>query len=392
MTEPLSASAAILRIVERARAAGARFVHLESDGDIARFRFRHGGVLAPWSGAPRVEYAQLVARLKGAVGLGTRAISQLERRTFQVDVAGTMVDVDLLIQPGMDGEQVVIGLPGRQGDGKERLTDLGIEDGALTGWRQALRQRRGLILVGASTRGLAQRVASAAVREIDTKGRRVSALLAVRGPAPAGVHRVPVDSGEEWTPAAALRAQFAMDVDVIVIGFTPDEALAAAMVEGALVHDKLIIATMPSRDAVGAIRGMLALGVEPWPLAEALILVHGAAQVRALCSMCKAPQSDTKQALAPYGLSRSQVSKATLFRAHGCGKCGGSGYRGHRILGETAVISAATADAIVEGAGRRALAATLVVGGAHPLRTGGVTVACAGITSLVEVLAETPPS
>ena len=286
---------------------------------------------------------------------------------------------------------MVIGLPGRPKGANPSLTDLGVDEERLKVWQMALRQRRGLILIGASTRGLAQRLATAAAREIDAVRRRITALMAVDGPLPPGVQGVPVSPKEGWSPADALRAQFAMDVDVVLVGFTPDEGLAAAMVEGALVHDKLMIATMPSRDAVGAIRGMLALGIEPWPLAEALTLVHGAAQVRALCSVCATPLAEPKQALAPHGLTRSEINKAKLYSPNGCGKCGGTGFRGHRILGETAMISPATADAIVEGGGRRALAATLVVGGAQPLRRHGIQTACRGLTSLGEILAETPP-
>ena len=203
-----------------------------------------------------------------------------------------------------------------------------------------------------------------------------------------GINQTQVNNKAGLTFASALRSFLRQDPDIIMIGEIRDTETAKIAVEAALTGH-LVIATLHTNDAAGAVTRLEEMGVEPFNISASLLGVLAQRLVRKVCKDCRVEYTPDPEILRRMGLAESEVKGQTLYRGVGCEKCGGSGYNGRYAIHELLTVETAVETAIVQGKSSSEIKDVAVEGGMKTLRDDGVFKAFKGITTLEEVLART---
>ena len=204
------------------------------------------------------------------------------------------------------------------------LNKLGFYDDILLGWKTALQKPSGLLLVTGPTDSGKTTTMCCSLCTLNTGERN---LMAVEDPVEysmAGVNQVEVNEAAGLSYAAALRSFVAQRPDVIMVGEIRDGETARLAAEAA-VDGRLVLATLPTADACGAVPRLLAMGVEPFLVASALQGVLAQRLARSICPKCKEGYPAPADATAQLG---GDYPDASFYRGAGCDFCKGSGYRG----------------------------------------------------------------
>jgi type IV pilus assembly protein PilB len=199
--------------------------------------------------------------------------------------------------------------------------------------------------------------------------------------------------------AAILRAFLRQDPDVILVGETRDRETAKTAIEAALTGH-LVLTTLHTNDAAGAIARLDEMGVEPFMVSGALLGVVAQRLMRRVCSECRIPYTPTREELARFGLSASSEGELTLYKANFlqpneiqearsrnqlCAKCGGAGYKGRSGVYEVMRITERLQNLITDGAPTEAIKEVAVEEGMQTLLAYSLNLVRTGQTTLEEV-------
>lgn len=346
--------------------AGASDIHLtsEADGEFA-VRFRRDGVLvAPAISAPSNPEA-VVSRLKLLAELD---ISERRRpQDGRIRIRGELGALDLRVScvPTLHGESVVLRLLDR-GHDPQALESLGLAGARLKLFRSMVQRRHGLVLVTGPTGSGKTTTLYAALRE---RRRDTERVVTVEDPVEYrvdGVVQVPTHASAGVTMSSALRAILRQDPDVIMVGELRDHETAELAVQAALTGH-LVLSTLHTTDAVGAIPRLLDLGIPAYLVAATLEGVLAQRLVRRLCQEC-----------------RPTRTSGELYGTH-CESCRGTGYSGRVGVFETFMVSAALRDAIAPGATRSTLMELISSEGFVDLHADAEERVAQGVTTADEV-------
>jgi len=198
-----------------------------------------------------------------------------------------------------------------------------------------------------------------------------------------GVNQVQINPKAELTFVTALRSILRQDPDVVMIGEIRDVETAEIAMQAALTGH-LVLSTLHTNDAVGAIARLIDMGIAPFLIASSVRLVVAQRLVRLLCSQCRKRFVPPEEVQRELGLE--YAADRFFFRATGCSQCDSSGYRGRIAIYEIMPISDAIAAMIMERASSRTLFRQAQNEGLVSLREAGLQKVEAGITSLEELL------
>jgi type IV pilus assembly protein PilB len=188
--------------------------------------------------------------------------------------------------------------------------------------------------------------------------------------------------------ARALRAFLRQDPDIIMVGEIRDHETAKIAMEAALTGH-LLIATLHTNDAAGAVVRLTEMGLEPFNVSASLIGVLAQRLVRRVCRDCRVEYTPEPDVLRRLGLDLDEIRGKKLYRGVGCEKCGGSGYNGRYAIHELITIDDELSNAIVKEASALEIKELAMKRGMKTLREDGMLKAFEGITTLEEVLART---
>ena len=374
-------------VIARAVSERASDIHIEPQEGELVVRFRIDGVLRLATSIPASRGPAVVSRLK--------VMSELdiaERRVPQDGRVGLRIgdrDIDLRIAtlPTMGGESVVVRLLDRSNITLD-LAELGFSPGMLTQWERCYHQPHGLVLVTGPTGSGKTSTLYGTLNRLNNDERKI---ITVEDPVEyrlTGINQVQVRPKAGLTFATGLRSMLRCDPDVIMVGEIRDVETAQIAVEAALTGH-MVLATIHTNDAAGAIIRLTEMGIEPFLLASALRGVLSQRLARRLCLECREATPVSHAALADLvafdELPDTLSDPVPIHRARGCARCNGSGYRGRFALAETLVMS----DAIEELTIRRASASD-VRGqarrdGMRTMGEEGLAAVFAGHTSLEEL-------
>jgi type IV pilus assembly protein PilB len=203
-----------------------------------------------------------------------------------------------------------------------------------------------------------------------------------------GINQTQVNIKAGLDFARALRSFLRQDPDIIMVGEIRDTETAKIAVEAALTGH-LLIATLHTNDASGAVTRLSEMGIEPFNVSASLLGVLAQRLVRKVCKDCKVEHTPDPDVLRRIGLSDSQIKGKKLYRGVGCDKCGGSGYDGRYAIHELLVVDEELEMAIVKDKSAGEIKEIAVANGMKTLREDGINKALQGITTLEEVLART---
>jgi general secretion pathway protein E len=292
--------------------------------------------------------------------------------------------VRVSILPTAHGERVVLRLLDKQA-GRLDLTGLGMADTTLATLRDLVRQPHGIILVTGPTGSGKSTTLYAALSQLDAKS---SNIVTVEDPIEYdldGVGQTQVNPRIDLTFARALRAILRQDPDVVMIGEIRDLETAQIAVQASLTGH-LVLATLHTNDAAGAVVRLVDMGIEPFLVASSLLGVLAQRLVRRLCPACRRAHAPDAAELALLANGNGGHADHPLFSAPGCEACAFTGYQGRSGIFELLLIDDESRRLIHDRAAEADLRDHARARGMIGLREDGMRWVRAGETSLEEVL------
>ncbi|MFK0089238.1 type II secretion system ATPase GspE [Pseudomonas sp. NPDC090755] len=368
-------------ILSEAVKANASDIHLETFEQHLSVRLRVDGLLREIL-RPRRELAGLlVSRIKvmARLDIAEKRIPQDGRITLRI--AGHEVDVRVSTLPSAHGERVVMRLLDKQA-GRLELSRLGMARLTREQLEGALRRPHGILLVTGPTGSGKTTTLYAGLASLNSLSRNI---LTIEDPVEyylPGIGQTQVNTKVGMTFARGLRAILRQDPDVVMLGEIRDRETAEIAVQASLTGH-LVLSTLHTNSAVGAVTRLVDMGVEPFLLSTSLLGVLAQRLVRVLCPHCKRETQADEAACAHLGLNPATPPR--LWHALGCDACQHNGYRGRQGIYELVVLDETLRQLIHQGAGEAELARHARQYGAS-LFSDGRDKVLAGVTSLEELL------
>ena len=353
-------------------------VHIETFEKELIVRFRVDGVMREVVQPKRQLAPLLISRIKvmAKLDIAEKRIPQDGR--IGLRIGGREVDVRVSTMPVGNGERVVLRLLDKQA-GRLRLSRLGMSDQDLTRIRHLVHRPHGILLVTGPTGSGKTTTLYASLSELST---RTINILTVEDPIEynlPGIGQTQVNLKSDMTFARGLRAILRQDPDVVMVGEIRDLETAEIAVQASLTGH-LVLSTLHTNTAVGAVTRLVDMGVEPFLLSSSLIGCLAQRLVRVLCPECR-----SERQAAASELEFLQMDAANVFDAVGCAACGHSGYRGRTGIYELVVVNEAMRKLIHDQSSEQALVEHARRQSAS-IQADGRAKILAGVTSLQEVL------
>ena len=311
-------------ILQQAVKDKASDVHIETFEDRLSIRYRVDGILKEVLSPNRMLAPLLISRLKvmAKLDIAEKRIPQDGR--ISIRIAGHAIDIRMSTIPSAHGERVVLRLLDKQA-GQLELTQLNMNEQVATAYRRGLQNPHGIILVTGPTGSGKTTTLYAGLSSINQSSRNI---LTIEDPIEymlPGVGQTQVNTKVDMTFARGLRAVLRQDPDVVMVGEIRDLETAEIAVQASLTGH-LVLSTLHTNTAIGAITRLQDMGVEPFLLSSSLLGVMAQRLVRLLCTQCRTAHETS--AYERELLQLAPDAPATLYRPEGCAECNNTGYRG----------------------------------------------------------------
>ena len=375
----------INRLLLRAIREKASDIHVEPFDDQCRIRFRRDGLLQEVASPPGRMAGRLSARLKvmARLDIAERRLPQDGRLRLHTP-DGDAVDFRVSVCPTLHGEKLVLRL---LDTAQATLcpTQLGFSEDQLRHYQTAIERPHGMVLVTGPTGSGKTVTLYSALQQLNTEPRN---LLTVEDPVEInlpGVNQISTNPRIGFDFPQALRAFLRQDPDVIMVGEIRDRETAEIAIKAAQTGH-LVLSTLHTNDAPGAVTRLLNMGIPAWNIAASISLIVAQRLVRRLCPSCRRALTLSRDAAQRAGLSANITAQHTLtiYEPVGCSRCV-NGYSGRIGIHEVLPVDALLADQIVQGASSSDIATVAHRRGLTDLRTAGLEKVCAGATSLAEI-------
>ncbi|AJE17197.1 type II secretion system ATPase GspE [Stutzerimonas balearica] len=320
-------------ILGEAIAENASDIHIETFEKRLVIRFRVDGILREVVQPKRELAALLVSRIKvmARLDIAEKRIPQDGRISLRV--GGREVDIRVSTLPSANGERVVLRLLDKQA-GRLTLRHLGMSAQDRRLLEQTVKKPHGIILVTGPTGSGKTTTLYAALTTLNDRTRNI---LTVEDPIEynlEGIGQTQVNTKVDMTFARGLRAILRQDPDVVMVGEIRDQETADMAVQASLTGH-LVLSTLHTNSAIGAVTRLVDMGVEPFLIASSLLAVLAQRLVRVLCDDCKRPYVADPAECALVGAD--PATPPTLYHAEGCEVCRNLGYRGRTGIYELVV-------------------------------------------------------
>ncbi len=357
-------------------------IHIEPDDKKLRVRYRVDGRLYEKMSPPYQMHAAIVSRVKIMAELDIAQRRLPQDGGIHVLMEGRPIDLRVSVMPGHFGEKVVI----RIIDARKILTNLeslGFNYDNLNRFRQVINFSNGIVLVTGPTGSGKNTTLYAALAELNSE--KVN-ICTVEDPVECNIHAInqfQVNEIAGFNFATALRSLLRQDPDIIMVGEIRDNDTASIAVQAALTGH-LVLSTLHTNDAPGAITRLLDLGVAPYLVSASLIAVIAQRLVRKICPNCKDqydPPKSIKKTVAKW-----MGDQPEFYRGIGCKKCRNTGYLGRIAIHELFVPDENILDMITQGATLKELRYAAIKNEMLPLYIDGIEKVTASITTIDEIL------
>ncbi len=371
----------VYSILGQATNDGASDVHFEPQDEEMRVRFRVDGVLIEAARVPKRMIAGVISRIKimSDMDIAEKRVPQDGRVSLNVE--GRKVDLRITTLPTQKGEGCTIRILDTD-QAMRTLDDLGMDGEGRDRYENSYRKPYGAILVTGPTGSGKSTSLYATLNEINSVEKKI---ITIEDPVEyrmEGINQMGVNRRAGLTFAAGLRSMLRADPDVIMVGEIRDAETARIAIEAALTGH-LVLTTLHTNDAPGAIVRLQKMGIESFLTASAVDCVIAQRLARKLCDVCKRQAVMPHQALVDAGYDVD--GDMTVFEPVGCTRCGGSGYRGRIGLYSVMVMSEPLKEMTVAGASEAELTAVARQEGMITLTEDGLRKVRAGVTSIAEV-------
>ena len=357
-------------------------VHIETFEDRMVVRLRVDGVLREILEPRRVLAPLLVSRIKVMAKLDIAEKRLPQDGRISLKVAGRAVDVRVSTLPSGHGERVVLRLLDKQA-GRLDLSHLGMDAERQQLMDQIVHRPHGIVLVTGPTGSGKTTTLYAVLSRLNDSSRNI---MTVEDPIEYyldGIGQTNVNTKVEMTFARGLRAILRQDPDVVMVGEIRDRETAEIGIQASLTGH-MMLSTLHTNTAIGAIARLRDMGIEPFLLASSLIGLLAQRLVRRLCGECRQPYQPGEVEMQRLGIDSLQGAP-TLYRAEGCQKCNFQGYRGRLGIFELIELDDTVRRMIHDGEGEQTIEA-YVRQSVPSMREDGVNRVLAGETTVEELL------
>ena len=385
-------SAPIIRMVTNllveAQNNRASDIHIEPMAKRLRVRFRIDGNLQEVQSPPKKLQAAIISRLKimsGSMNIAEKRIPQDGR--IQIKLGEKTVDLRVNSVPTVHGESIVMRILDKSSL-MLGLPELGFLSDDQATFERLVQLPDGIILVTGPTGSGKTTTLYACLNYMNRPDRKI---ITVEEPVEYqmnGINQVPVKPEVGMTFAKALRAMLRQAPNIVMLGEIRDQETAEIAINASLTGH-LVLSTLHTNDAPGAIARLVDIGVQPFLVSSAIRGVMAQRLVRKLCANCKQPGELAEYEREALCLDAEQVAHATIMRPVGCDKCRGRGYRGRMGIFEIFVADDEIRQMINRNATTIQLRQRSRELGMRTLREDGIRKVLAGMTTAEEVISST---
>ena len=363
-------------------------IHFEPLRDSLQIRYRIDGELISIRVPDNLIRFQdaIISRLKIMAKLNISEKRRPQDGRISFASGDSELDIRISTIPTMYGESISLRLLNQKSK-PLTMKELGLSSHEERILEKVLSAPHGIILVTGPTGSGKSTSLTAFIRLINRPERRI---ITVEDPVEyevPGINQTQVHPEIGLTFAQSLRSVLRQDPDVIMVGEIRDRETADIAIRASLTGH-LVLSTLHTNDAPGAITRLIDMGVEPFLVSSTIIGVLAQRLVRQICSSCKEPYEPHPEQLRELGLGASQVN-ATFYRGRGCPACRETGYRGRLGLHELLIMGDSIKDVILKSSDANEIKRAALRHGLITLRMDGIQKIRAGLTTLEEVLSIT---
>jgi type IV pilus assembly protein PilB len=383
-----SQSAPIIRVVNaiisKAVRMGASDIHIEPYQKVVRVRVRVDGVLAEIKEIPKNVLNAIVSRVKIMSDLDIAEKRLPQDGRFRIKSGGRDIDFRVSTLPTVYGEKIVMRILDK-GNLKMELKELGYNEEELTKIYKGISMPYGMILVTGPTGSGKSTTLYSCLNHINTIDKNISTAEDPVEYELQGINQVHCKQEIGLDFATALRSFLRQDPDIIMLGEIRDKETAEICIKAALTGH-LVLSTLHTNDAPGAVHRLINMGVEPFMISASLVMVIAQRLARTICPYCKEEKEYDIKTFQALDLDYEIYKNKKYYIGKGCPKCNGTGYKGRTGIYEIMEIDEGLRDLISKGVNTSILANKAIENGMSTLRMQALQKAEKGIISLEEVL------
>ena len=359
-------------------------IHFEPFEHEFKIRYRIDGALYEMAPPPKALALPIISRIKvlASLNIAERRIPQDGR--IKITIGGRQVDLRVSTLPTQFGESVVLRVLDQSAVQLD-ITQLGMPEDVFNGVQEIIRRPNGIFIVTGPTGSGKTTTLYSGLRIINTVDLK---LLTAEDPVEyeiEGIMQVPVNPLVGLTFAAALRAFLRQDPDVIMVGEIRDLETAQISIQAALTGH-LVLSTLHTNDAAGAVTRLIDMGVEPFLIASTLEAVLAQRLVRRVCRQCKAAYEPADAMLQQLGVRRESVGDRQFYYGKGCPVCMQTDYHGRMGIYEWLRMSEAVRDLVVQRSPTLVIRQKALEQGMRTLRDDGLRAIFDGHTTIEEIV------
>jgi type IV pilus assembly protein PilB len=363
---------------------GASDSHWEPYEKTFRIRFRIDGVLHEMLSPPKRLEPAIISRLKimSNLDISERRLPQDGRIKLRYGLRE--IDFRVSILPTIFGEKAVLRILDKDSLQLD-LTKLGFDTEDYEKFDKAIHQPYGMVLITGPTGSGKTTTLYSAISTINSPEHNI---MTAEDPVEynlKGVNQVQVSEPIGRTFAAVLRSFLRQDPDVILVGETRDLETAQISIRAALTGH-LVFTTLHTNDCPSTVARLVDMGVQPFLLSSALLLILAQRLGRKICKDCKEPFEGHEEDLVPYGWVPRGLGKVTFYKGKGCQTCNFTGMKGRVALYEVMVVTEELRNVILKGGQTAEIRELAQKEGMKTLRRAGLKKVLEGTTTVEEIL------
>lgn len=375
-------------ILIKAIRLGASDIHFEPYERTFRVRYRIDGVLRRDMSLPIQIKNAMTSRLKimAKLDIAEKRLPQDGRIKLRMGKGGEM-DFRVSSIPTLFGEKVVLRLLDKSALQLD-MTKLGFEESSLADLKAAIHKPVGMILVTGPTGSGKTTTLYSALSELNKESDNI---LTAEDPVEynfMGINQVQMHEEIGLTFASSLRSFLRQDPDIIMVGEIRDFETAQIAVQAALTGH-LVLSTVHTNDAPGTINRLIDMGIEPFLISSAVILILAQRLIRKICMDCREPVKVHPQLLIDLGIPPDEARSFQVYKGKGCSICNNTGYKGRLGLYEVMPMKEEIKELVLSRASNSEIKKEAIRLGMKTLRQSGVSKIKDGVTTIEEVLRST---
>jgi type IV pilus assembly protein PilB len=371
-------------IISRGVGDGASDIHIEPQKEFVRVRLRIDGILTEIMQIPKKVQASLISRFKilAEMDIATKRTPQDGRIGAVID--GRQYDFRVSTLPSVFGEKIVLRILDKSAI-SIGLHKLGLLPETLERFENLISRTYGIILVTGPTGSGKSTTLYSVLSKLNSGEKNI---LTIEDPVEyevPGLTQVQINTRAGLTFAAGLRTMLRQDPDIAMVGEIRDAETATIATEAALTGH-LVLSTLHTNDAPGALTRLVDMGIEPFLIASSVIGVMAQRLVRLVCPKCKEQYQPPRDAIRRLGIEVDGDAKVTFYRGRGCDHCRGLGYKGRLGVYELMIMNDRIRDLVLQKSSAHVIREVAVDGGMKTLKDDAIAKILLGQTTLEECL------